>query len=597
MATLLPNGRMQICGYSGTPSVWGPLVGGRIYTYIAGTSTPKATYTTAAASVENENPVELDARGEATIFWSGAYKIVVRDADDNVLYTVDNVSNAIDASSVTYGSDTLAFILLNNSTYVVDSIADLRDVEKTKFTMAYVKGYYAAGDGGGGYYYYDSGDTTTADNGGTVIVADDSGRWKLLTNGNPVSIMQFGAKADGITDASSFIQKAIDYVESIGGGEVIASGSFNIASDFTIGQNVTINGFNTKYLGGQIDPADYQTVFIITGTATIKTSHHTARIKGVMLLNSILSLNGTYPLPFASSAVATSAVSAFTHTPIDAVDGNGINLERVIFLGFTNSTTGYNVDTIDCASDCTNGFRAYLTFSPSFGKFYGNIAGNLTNLIIGGTATRSGFGIRTGNWIGDISTNIVFGFLKPVSLETQNTRVVLVGNDIAAPSGATAPTIDILAGSENGVIVIRENTLVATGVHNVISVGIDSKYVIESNIMQAATGVAFIDVDADAGYGVVRNNVQVSDGALLSGDTDSQLRCYQKTRLGTNNPISFTPYLEFDVASTGITYDVVHGSYVLQDNIVHGKISIYLTSKGSATGDARARHRNECAGV
>ena len=42
-----------------------PLVGGKVYTYEAGTTTPQATYTDSTGAYTNPNPVILDARGEA----------------------------------------------------------------------------------------------------------------------------------------------------------------------------------------------------------------------------------------------------------------------------------------------------------------------------------------------------------------------------------------------------------------------------------------------------------------------------------------------------------------------------------------------------
>ncbi len=87
MATLLPEGKQSF-----TNSAGAPLVGGKVYTYDAGTNSPRPTYADAAGTVPNANPVVLDARGEATIFWSGAYKVVLKDAADVTIWTVDNVS-------------------------------------------------------------------------------------------------------------------------------------------------------------------------------------------------------------------------------------------------------------------------------------------------------------------------------------------------------------------------------------------------------------------------------------------------------------------------------------------------------------------------
>ena len=85
-----------------------PLSGGKVNTYEAGTSTRKATFTTAAEATPNANPVILNARGEANIFWStGAYKIEVTDADDTIVYSVDNITlsaTGATGSSFRFGS-------------------------------------------------------------------------------------------------------------------------------------------------------------------------------------------------------------------------------------------------------------------------------------------------------------------------------------------------------------------------------------------------------------------------------------------------------------------------------------------------------------
>lgn len=94
------------------------------------------------------------------------------------------------------------------SATVVTSIANLKLVDKTKFSRVTVLGYYAPGDRGGGIFYYDSADTTSVDNGGTIIVATDGGRWKLIYS-TSLSVKQFGAKGDGVTDDTTKIQACI----------------------------------------------------------------------------------------------------------------------------------------------------------------------------------------------------------------------------------------------------------------------------------------------------------------------------------------------------------------------------------------------------
>ena len=69
------------------------LAGGQLFSYLAGTTTPAATYTDASGSTPNTNPVILDANGSAEVWMSlsTAYKFVLEDANNNVQWTVDNV--------------------------------------------------------------------------------------------------------------------------------------------------------------------------------------------------------------------------------------------------------------------------------------------------------------------------------------------------------------------------------------------------------------------------------------------------------------------------------------------------------------------------
>jgi hypothetical protein len=91
MAVLSPPPKAQFFDANGDP-----LVGGRVYTYAAGTTTPLATYTTSGGTTPNANPVILDARGEADIWYSPgvSYKVALKDADDATIWTVDNIAIA-----------------------------------------------------------------------------------------------------------------------------------------------------------------------------------------------------------------------------------------------------------------------------------------------------------------------------------------------------------------------------------------------------------------------------------------------------------------------------------------------------------------------
>lgn len=87
MAVLMTEPKIQVLDHNGNP-----LSGGKIYTYAAGTLTPKASYVDSSESAENTNPIILDGAGRASIFISGSYKFIVTDAGDTTLYTADNIT-------------------------------------------------------------------------------------------------------------------------------------------------------------------------------------------------------------------------------------------------------------------------------------------------------------------------------------------------------------------------------------------------------------------------------------------------------------------------------------------------------------------------
>jgi len=71
-----------------------PLVGGKVFFYEAGTSTPKNTFTDANSGIPNPNPVVLNARGDASIWLTAGepYKAIIKRADDSVVRTVDFIT-------------------------------------------------------------------------------------------------------------------------------------------------------------------------------------------------------------------------------------------------------------------------------------------------------------------------------------------------------------------------------------------------------------------------------------------------------------------------------------------------------------------------
>jgi hypothetical protein len=66
--------------------------GGKVYFYESGTTTNKTTYADVNQSTANANPVILDADGRVpSIFYDGSARVVLRDADDVLIWDIDPV--------------------------------------------------------------------------------------------------------------------------------------------------------------------------------------------------------------------------------------------------------------------------------------------------------------------------------------------------------------------------------------------------------------------------------------------------------------------------------------------------------------------------
>lgn len=93
--TLSPDPWLTVENASGVP-----YVGAKIYTYLAGTTTPVATYTDVGLTVANANPIVTDSAGRYVAFLTpgASYKYVIQDANGASIRTQDNIP-AVPAAS------------------------------------------------------------------------------------------------------------------------------------------------------------------------------------------------------------------------------------------------------------------------------------------------------------------------------------------------------------------------------------------------------------------------------------------------------------------------------------------------------------------
>ena len=102
MASFQPIPWIQVSDDAGAP-----LAGGKVWTYISGTTTAKATYTDAALITPNTNPIILNARGEAQmVLGAGAYSLKLLRADDTLVKTIDGVTDVPAAATANLAAST-----------------------------------------------------------------------------------------------------------------------------------------------------------------------------------------------------------------------------------------------------------------------------------------------------------------------------------------------------------------------------------------------------------------------------------------------------------------------------------------------------------
>ena len=114
------------------------LAGGKLYSYEEGSSTPKTTYSDAARTVPNTNPVVLDTNGEAIIYIDGLYKFVLKDSNDVVQWTVDQVSGSVIELT---GDQTIAGVKTFSSSPIVPTPTTDYQASTKEYVDTYVDTY------------------------------------------------------------------------------------------------------------------------------------------------------------------------------------------------------------------------------------------------------------------------------------------------------------------------------------------------------------------------------------------------------------------------------------------------------------------------
>lgn len=187
------------------------------------------------------------------------------DADNNTLasaaWVVDNLSPVSSLSSAVSNSAGTALTLsqwFDRQAQVFSTVSDLNAAtEITASDYVIIENYSATNNSGPMFGEIVAASTGTDDGGSFIDLSGSSLQFKQHFVDNKANIKKFGAEGDGTTIDYTAIQNAMDYIVSLGGGEVYVPSTGNSSNAYYIGSNTLLITGNSVSLVGENKRSSY----------------------------------------------------------------------------------------------------------------------------------------------------------------------------------------------------------------------------------------------------------------------------------------------------------------------------------------------------
>jgi hypothetical protein len=511
MANLLPNPKQQYFAADGSF-----LVGGKIYTYAAGTSTPQPTWQDADATIYNTNPIILDSQGQATIYWVGVYKVLIKDANDVLIYSQDNVSDGLTTLADTLFAQQIAAVnaakveaeleiqAVANSMGYLPPVTYAAGIAMTSSvqTVEYLNNTYAPVISALPFTTSGTFETAkfrliqgvseadlAAPTGSYLVGYQPAGVGAVATRVQTklrqyVSVKDFGAVGDGITDDTVAIQAALD---SNAGFICMPAGTYLISAILYVSSNTCVfgNGVEVTIIKHPSSQA-FRNKNYITGTGDAN----------ITITGMTFTCDDLY-----GSSIAFTAV---TNCRFENLSFRNYILTGVtVGIGIADSSTNSSSDI----------FIKTCTFDVSdYGIVFQGLAGSLVqNVTVSNCNIRSVWGSGI-SFAGTILNGTVTGNNIYTGTGTNPTSGTIVGIGIKAWQGtgvATSPTNLAITGNTFIGPAVRDSVWglsLNNYTHNVTITGNtfeNCTYAFQNNFSNTAKGFIFADnvvLNCDYGY-------------------------------------------------------------------------------------------------